>query len=57
MKKFVTFIQDVLLINNDNTQRVGLSQFKKVETTDFSLNKNSFLNSDIKLADLLNSKV
>ena len=52
MKKFVTFIQDVLLINDNNTGRVGLSQFKN-RTEDFSINKNSITSKDVKLSDLL----
>lgn len=54
MKKFVTFIQDVLLINNNDTRRVGLSQFReKTEQKDFSVNKNSIINGEVKLSDLL----
>ena len=53
MKNFVTFIQGVLLINNDDTRSVGLTQFKKNTTTDFSINKDSITNKDVKLSDLL----
>ena len=34
MKKFMTFIQGILLINNNDNRRVGLSQFKE-NTVDF----------------------
>lgn len=52
MKKFMTFIQDILMINNKDTHRVGLSQFKDT-TVDFSINSNSITNKDVKLSDLL----
>ncbi|MCM1265670.1 MAG: hypothetical protein NC200_05670 [Candidatus Gastranaerophilales bacterium] len=52
MKKFVTFIQDVLLINDNNSRRVGLSQFKERQN-DFSINKDSITSKDVKLSDLL----
>jgi len=56
MKKFVTFIQDVLLINNDdNSHRIGLSQFKRdeEEKKEFSANRHSIIDGDVKLSDLL----
>jgi len=54
MKKFVTFIQDVLLINNNDSHRVGLSQFReKSSKEDFSVNKNSIVTGEVKLSDLL----
>ena len=52
MKKFMTFIQGILLINNNDNRRVGLSQFKE-NTVDFSINSNSITNKDVKLSDLL----
>ena len=52
MKKFMTFIQGILLINNNDNRRVGLSQFKE-NTVDFSINPNSITNKDVKLSDLL----
>lgn len=52
MKNFITFIQGILMINNNDNRRVGLSQFKE-ETADFSLNANSITNKDVKLSDLL----
>lgn len=54
MSKFVNFIQDILMLNNNDSRRVGLSQFREeTESTDFSVNKKSILNSDVKLSDLL----
>lgn len=54
MRKFVAFIQDILLLNNNDSRHVGLSQFREEpESNDFSVNKNSILNSDVKLSDLL----
>jgi len=55
MSKFVTFIQDILMLKNNDSRRVGLSQFREEPevTVDFSVNKNSILNSDVKLSDLL----
>ena len=50
MKKFVTFIQDVLLINNDdNSHRIGLSQFKRdeEEKKEFSANRHSIIDGDV----------
>lgn len=52
MKKFVTFIQSILMINSNDNQRVGLSQFKE-DVVDFSINSNSITNKDVKLSDLL----
>lgn len=52
MKKLVTFIQGLFLINDNDTRRVGLSQFRE-GVTDFSVNKNSIANKDVKLSDLL----
>ena len=52
MKKFMTFIKGILLINNNDNRRVGLSQFKE-NTVDFSINSNSITNKDVKLSDLL----
>lgn len=52
MKKFMTFIQGILLINSNDNRRVGLSQFKE-NTVDFSINSNSITNKDVKLSDLL----
>lgn len=52
MKKILSFLQGMLLLNNDSDNRVGLSQFKE-NSTDFSLNTNSITNKDIKLSDLL----
>ncbi len=53
MKNFVTFIQGVLLINNNDNRRVGLTQFREDSANDFSVNKNSIANKDVKLSDLL----
>ena len=55
MSKFITFIQDILMLKNNDSRRVGLSQFREEPeiTADFSVNKNSILNSDVKLSDLL----
>ena len=52
MQKFVTFIQDLFLIHDNDTRRVGLSQFRD-STPDFSVNKHSIANKDVKLSDLL----
>lgn len=52
MKKVFTFILNILMINTDNDNRVGLSQFKERQE-DFSRNKRSITSKDIKLSDLL----
>ena len=52
MRKLVTFIQNALLLNNNDNRRVGLSQFKD-PAVDFSVNKGSIGSKDIKLSDLL----
>ena len=54
MKKFVTFIRSALLIDEKSQTHIGLLQFKEnEEKEDFSINKNSIRNEDIKLSDLL----
>lgn len=52
MKKIMAFIQNALMLNNNDTTRVGLSQFRS-GIDDFSLNKNSITSKDVKLSDLL----
>lgn len=52
MKKIMTFIQDLFLMGDNDTRRVGLSQFRD-SVSDFSVNKNSIANKDVKLSDLL----
>ena len=52
MKNIITFILNILMINSDEDNRVGLSQFKE-RTEDFSRNKKSITSKDIKLSDLL----
>lgn len=52
MKKLLSFLQGMFLLNNDNENRVGLSQFRE-NATDFSINTNSITNKDVKLSDLL----
>jgi len=52
MKKLITFIQNALMLNNNDNIRVGLSQFRG-GSDDFSINKNSITSKDIKLSDLL----
>lgn len=52
MRKLVTFIQNALLLNNNDNRRVGLSQFRDTEA-DFSINKGSIGSKDVKLSDLL----
>lgn len=52
MKKLVTFIQGLFLISDNDTRRVGLSQFRE-SAADFSVNQNSIANKDVKLSDLL----
>ena len=52
MRKLITFIQNALMIKNNDNIRVGLSQFRG-GAEDFSLNKNSITSKDIKLSDLL----
>lgn len=53
MKKFVTFIRSALFIDEPTNTRIGLTQFNKEEVEDFSRNKDSIRNEDIKLSDLL----
>ena len=53
MKKFVTFIRSALFIDETTNTRIGLTQFNKEEVEDFSRNKDSIRNEDIKLSDLL----
>ena len=54
MKKFVTFIRSALLIDEKAQTHIELSQLKEnEEKEDFSINKNSIRNEDIKLSDLL----
>ncbi len=52
MKKFVTFIQNALFIENGQNNKVGLSQFKEPKE-DFSINQGSIASKDVKLSDLL----
>ena len=52
MRKLVAFIQNALLLNNNDDRRVGLSQFRE-EPSDFSVNKGSIGSKDVKLSDLL----
>lgn len=52
MKNFVSFIQNALMLSNDDNNKVGLSQFKE-RPKDFSVNKESMRSKDIKLSDLL----
>ena len=52
MKKIISFLQGMLLLNNNDNNRVGLSQFRE-NGNDFSVNTNSITNKDIKLSDLL----
>lgn len=52
MRKFVAFIQNALLLNNNDDRRVGLSQFRTAPN-DFSINQGSLGSKDIKLSDLL----
>lgn len=51
MKNVITFILNLLMINNDDNNRVGLSQFKE-QTNDLPLRK-PFSSKDVKLSDLL----
>ena len=53
MKNFVTFIQDIFMIDARDNHRIGLSQFTKERPVDFSVNQNSLANKDVKLSDLL----
>lgn len=52
MRKFMEFLQGVLMINNNDDRRVGLSQFRDLPE-DFSINKGSITSKDVKLSDLL----
>ncbi len=52
MKFIITFIQKALMINTDEDNKVGLSQFRD-KSDDFSVNRVSFRNKDVKLSDLL----
>ena len=52
MKKFFAFIQNALMINNNDNRRVGLSQFRD-PAVDFSVNRGSIGSKDVKLSDLL----
>ena len=52
MRKLFAFIQNALMMNNNDNIRVGLSQFRG-GLEDFSLNKNSITSKDVKLSDLL----
>lgn len=52
MRKLVTFIQNALMLNNNDDRRVGLSQFRN-GAEDFSVNKGSITSKDVKLSDLL----
>jgi hypothetical protein len=52
MKDILSFLQGLFMLNNNDNQRVGLSQFRE-ETSDFSINTNSITDKNIKLSDLL----
>ena len=52
MKNVITFILNLLMINNDDNNRVGLSQFKETPAT-LPKKEVSIKNKDIKLSDLM----
>jgi hypothetical protein len=52
MQKIVTFIQNALMLNSNDSTKIGLSQFRGGDD-DFSVNKASLRSNDVKLSDLL----
>ena len=52
MKNIITFILNILMINNEDDNRVGLSQFKDRQSN-FRSDRKFIPSKDVKLSDLL----
>lgn len=52
MKDFLNFLQEIFMMKNDNSVKVGLTQFKREEVKP-RLKEVSIRNKDVKLSDLM----
>lgn len=52
MKDFLNFIQEIFMMKSDDSVKVGLTQFKRVEVKP-RLKDASIRNKDVKLSDLM----
>ena len=56
MKEIAAFLKDIFMMKDSNTQRIGLSQFKPVQTVE-TVPVNVFKNKEVKLSDLMRKSV
>ena len=58
MKEIISFLKDIFMMQEDNTNRIGLSQFKlETPVEKKPVVKNIFEKKEVKLSDLMRRSV